>query len=79
MRDGEALRRRYEEALQAFLEKVQLDPYVLAAILFGSLAYDEVWEKSDIDVMLVGREEKNVERSFCLVENGINIHAFITS
>ena len=79
MRDGEALRRQYEEALQAFLEKVQLDPYVLAAILFGSLAYDEVWEKSDIDVMLVGREEKHVERSFCLVENGINIHAFITS
>ncbi len=78
MSDAEALRRQYEEALQAFVEKVARDPYLLAAILFGSLSYDEVWEKSDIDVMLVGRDEKNADRAFCLVENGINIHAFIT-
>jgi hypothetical protein len=78
MSDAEDIRRRYEGALQAFVEKVERDPYVLAAILFGSLSYDEVWEKSDIDVMLVGRDEKNAEKSFCLVENGINIHAFIT-
>lgn len=78
MSGGDALRRQYEEALQAFVEKVERDPYILAAILFGSLSYDEVWEKSDIDVMLVGRDEKNVEKAFCLVENGINIHAFLT-
>lgn len=78
MSDAEALRRQYEEALQAFVEKVEQDPYILAAILFGSLSYDEVWEKSDIDLMLVGRDEKKIEKACCLVENGINIHAFIT-
>jgi predicted nucleotidyltransferase len=35
--------------------KVRRDGYVVAAILAGSLAYDTVWEKSDIDILLVGR------------------------
>ena len=55
------------------------DRYVIAAILFGSLAYDSVWEKSDIDIVLVGRDEKASERGYCLIENGINIHASLVS
>lgn len=77
MNDKETIQQQYEEALSAFVEKVERDPYILAAILFGSLSYDEVWEKSDIDIMLVGRDEKNIEKGCYLVENGINIHAFI--
>jgi RNA polymerase sigma factor (sigma-70 family) len=65
----------YNEALEAFLAKIKQDRYVLAAILYGSMAYDKVWEKSDIDIMLVGRDEKLPIRSYCLIENGINIHA----
>jgi RNA polymerase sigma factor (sigma-70 family) len=65
----------YNEALETFLVKIKQDRYVIAAILFGSLAYDQVWEKSDIDLVLVGRDEKLPTRSYCLIENGINIHA----
>jgi RNA polymerase sigma factor (sigma-70 family) len=64
----------FNEALESFVGKVKQDRYVIAAILFGSLSHDTVWAKSDIDIMLVGREEKPV-RSFSLIENGVNIHA----
>jgi uncharacterized protein len=65
---------RFREALEAFVEKVKQDRYIIAAILFGSLSHDTVWRKSDIDLVLIGREEKPVS-DFCLVENGVNIHA----
>jgi len=67
----------FNEALDSFIGKVKQDRYVIAAILFGSLAHDTVWRKSDIDIMLVGREEK-VSKDFYLVENGVNIHAYLT-
>jgi hypothetical protein len=54
---------------------VKQDRYIVAAIVFGSLAYDEVWDKSDIDMILIGRDDKATERFYALVENGINIHA----
>ena len=38
--------------------KVKQDRYVIAAILYGSLSHDTVWRKSDIDMMLVGRDDK---------------------
>jgi uncharacterized protein len=66
----------FNEALDSFISKVKQDRYVIAAILFGSLSHDTVWRKSDIDIMLVGREEKGI-KDFCLVENGVNIHAVL--
>ncbi|MDX1932988.1 MAG: hypothetical protein SFU56_10315, partial [Capsulimonadales bacterium] len=49
---------------------------ILAAILGGSLSYDQVWEKSDIDMILVG-DESHKERSFTLTEEGVIIHASV--
>jgi hypothetical protein len=71
------VRQRYKEALELLVEKLKQDPYILAAVLFGSLSYDTVWEKSDIDLYLIGRDEKKPIRDFSLVENGINIHAVL--
>lgn len=69
----------YNEALDSLVAKLKQDRYVLAAILCGSLSYDEVWEKSDIDLVIVGTEEKKPDKSFCLVENGIDVHASLIS
>jgi predicted nucleotidyltransferase len=66
----------FTPALDSFVAKVKQDRYVIAAILFGSLSHDTVWRKSDIDVILIGREEKPVQH-FNLVENGVNIHAIL--
>ena len=68
---------RYQEALDQFTEKVERDTHILAAILFGSLSYDEVWEQSDIDMYLVSADEKLRRSGFSLVENDINIHVVI--
>lgn len=71
-----AVRERYERAVASLTEILQKDRTVLAAILCGSLAYDEVWEKSDIDLVIIG-DETHKEKSFNLVEEGVNIHASV--
>ena len=68
----------YNQALDSFIAKVKRDRYIIAAILYGSLSHDTVWRKSDIDIMLVGRDEKPF-RHLHLVENGVNIQASLMS
>ena len=75
----EVVRQRYQAALDSFVAKVQLDSYIIAAILCGSLSHDQVWQKSDIDVILVGRDERRPLREYALVEDGINIHVLLYS
>ena len=73
-------RHLYEEALESLVARVKQDRTILAAILFGSLAYDDVWDKSDIDLYLISEDDKRAPRGgYCLVENGVNIHAAIMS
>src|SRR5690349_17965128 len=74
-----AIQERFQRALEAFTAKIKQDSYIIAAILAGSMAYDQVWEKSDIDILLVGRSEKVPDRSFYLIEDGVNIHAWLLS
>jgi len=57
-------------------EKLQKDRTVLAAVLFGSLAYDSIWEKSDIDLTII-TEESVKPTSVTLMEEGISVHAMV--
>lgn len=76
--EGEpSLSQRFKDALVAVIEKVKKDRLILAAFLCGSLSYDEVWAKSDIDLLLVGTEEFKTPKDYCLTEEGVNIHAMI--
>jgi hypothetical protein len=66
-----------QEALETFVDKVRKDDQVIAAVLYGSLSYDTVWEKSDIDLKLIVQDQK-LRRSFmCFVENDVPINASI--
>ena len=79
MPSQDVIEQQYREAVDALVEKVQKDPYVLAAIVAGSFSYAQVWEKSDLDVELIGRDAIRPTQSFfSLIENGVNIHANIT-
>jgi len=69
----------YAGALDALIAKVRTDSYIVAAVLCGSLAYDTVWERSDIDLLLVTEETKQAQEGVCLVENGVNIHCFMAT
>ena len=79
MQFQDVIEQQYQEAVEALVEKVQKDPYVLAAIVAGSFSYAQVWEKSDLDVELIGRDAIRPTQSFfSLVENGVNIHTNLT-
>jgi predicted nucleotidyltransferase len=65
------IKARFEAALQSFTDKVKPDPNVRAVILYGSLANDMVWEKSDMDVIVLVREMKLTTNEFCIEEDGL--------
>ncbi|MBI2298757.1 MAG: hypothetical protein HYU66_07385 [Armatimonadetes bacterium] len=71
---------RFQAALDAFVERASRDQQVLAIVLFGSLSYDVVWHRSDIDLMLVIADlpagAKHATRDgVALVEDDVYIHA----
>jgi len=74
----ESIQLRFRDALDALVEQVKGDRSVLAAILCGSLSHDTVWDRSDIDLVLVTIDDKKVkcgERA--LDADGVNVHAFL--
>jgi hypothetical protein len=76
--DLTAIRERYETALEALITQVKQDTTILAAVLLGSLSHDVVWEKSDIDLLLITQDSVRMrQESLSLVEDDINIHVFL--
>ncbi len=75
----EDLTLRYKAAAESFVEKIKCDINVVAVIIGGSLAYDQVWEKSDIDTTVVVRDQVLKNDSFCIVEDDITINVAITT
>lgn len=69
--------KRYQAAADSFVDRVKSDPNVVAVIICGSLAYDQVWEKSDIDMTLVVRDIMLENQSYCIVEDDITINVFL--
>jgi hypothetical protein len=67
---------RFRNALEALVEQVKEDRSILAAILCGSLSHDKVWDKSDIDLVLVTIDDKKVQSGdVALFADGLNVHA----
>lgn len=73
-------RQTFDAAVEALVAQVRPDRSILAAILCGSLAHDTVWEKSDVDLILVTIDEAKVSaESFALYADGVNVHANLTT
>lgn len=71
-----AAHRKFDAALAGMIEQIKLDRSILAAILCGSLSHDTVWDKSDIDLVLVTIDDKKTGKdSLSLYADGINVHA----
>lgn len=73
------VRSKYEATLESFIQQVKQDEYIVAAILFGSLAKGEVWEKSDIDLVLITKDVHTPYKDLWITENGINIQVSVFS
>src|SRR5215831_8272122 len=77
MKEG-TIQGEFMEALDSLVEQLKKDRSVLAVILCGSLSYDKVWAKSDIDLVLVTVDDKKVDRAgLSLYADGVNVHAFL--
>lgn len=73
-----AMQRKFSEALDALVGQVRQDRSILAAILCGSLSHDQVWAKSDIDLVLVTIDDRKVEAGHrALYADGLNAHAML--
>ena len=76
-----SVKQRFTDALDALISQVKQDRSVLATVLCGSLSHDTVWEKSDIDLVLVTiddrKVESNQERGLAVYADGVNVHAFM--
>ncbi len=79
MEDLTDVRHRYEAAVESLMAQVKQDHTIVAAVLLGSLSHDVVWEKSDIDLMLITQEGRLKCDAFCLVEDDINIHVYLNT
>jgi uncharacterized protein len=72
----EHVRHQFTAALDALVDEVKKDRSILAAVLCGSLSHDTVWAKSDIDLVLVTVDDKQLKpRDLCLYADGVNVHA----
>jgi predicted nucleotidyltransferase len=70
------IHQKFSDALADLVEQIKADRSVLAAVLCGSLSHDTVWEKSDIDLILVTVDDNKVGPSdLALYADGVNVHA----
>jgi AraC-like DNA-binding protein len=71
------LQKRYMEAVESLCERLKKDSNVIAVILEGSLSYDQVWEKSDIDMEIIVNDNSKPNPWICLIEDDIYINGNI--
>ena len=68
----------FAAALAGLIGQVKGDRSILAAILCGSLSHDTVWAKSDVDLVLVTIDDRQVPLGDKgLYADGVNIHALL--
>jgi len=77
--EARAVAARYDEALSSFIGKLEDDPNIVAVLLQGSLAYDKVWQKSDMDVTVVVRDQAIATKTYCVYEDDIPINVWIAT
>ncbi|MGG7165307.1 hypothetical protein [Clostridium ihumii] len=78
--DMSHIKEEYKSALEKFVEKVRRDSNIIAAFSYGSITNDKLWEKSDIDIWLISKENrKNIYKQYSLVEDDIDFQVELYS
>jgi uncharacterized protein len=72
-----ALKERYQRAVDAFIDRVREDVNVIAIIVSGSFTYDVLWEKSDVDMTVVVRDQPLKSESLSIIEDGITLNVYL--
>ena len=70
-----AQKEKHLAALNSFAKRIKKDSKVIALLLYGSLAYGTVWEKSDLDMELIVRDGSiSKSRLLWFEEEGVFAH-----
>jgi hypothetical protein len=76
MENPRAAPERFRRAVDALVTQLREDRAILAAILCGSLSHDTVWDKSDVDLVLITIDDAKVPSAWAsLYADGVNVHA----
>lgn len=74
------IKTRYDSALEKFIEKVRSDSNIIAAFSYGSIVDGDLWDKSDIDIWLISKENsKKLYKQYSLVEDDIDFQVELYS
>jgi len=73
------LRQKFDTALELFLNRIKSDNSILAVFVLGSYINGIIWEKSDIDIVIVTNEERVLQDLIVVRENDVNINAYVIS
>ncbi|MFX0124140.1 MAG: nucleotidyltransferase domain-containing protein [Candidatus Hodarchaeota archaeon] len=79
MVEDKDLRQKFDEALELFMNRIEADNSILAVFVVGSYTNGIIWEKSDIDMIIVIKEEKVLQDLIVIRENDVQINAYIIS
>ncbi|MHA2296504.1 MAG: nucleotidyltransferase domain-containing protein [Candidatus Hodarchaeales archaeon] len=79
MVEDKKLRQRFDNALELFTSRIKTDRSILAVFVLGSYSNGIVWEKSDIDMVIVTNEERVLQDLIVIRENDVQINAYIIS
>ncbi len=74
------IKNKYESALEAFIEKIKEDISIIAAFAYGSIVSGELWEKSDVDIWLISKENsKKIYNQYSLILDDIDFQVELYS
>ena len=69
--------KRYDAAIKSFAERLKNDPNIIAVLVAGSVYHGTVWEKSDVDMTVVVRNQALTRRSFGIYEDNILLNVYV--
>lgn len=72
-----ALKQRYQQAIDQFIDKIKDDVNIIALIVSGSVAYDVIWEKSDVDMTVIVRDQQLKSENLSIIEEGITFNLYL--
>lgn len=59
----------YQDACEIALNKLKSNGQVIAIVVYGSIISGDIWEKSDIDFLVITKEENKMDTIHCKILN----------
>jgi predicted nucleotidyltransferase len=77
--EDKSLHQKFDKALELFIDRIKDETSILAVFVLGSYTNGVVWEKSDIDMIIVTNEDRVLQDLIVARENEVAIAAYVIS